>query len=62
MYLAGWTYNADLANPLYQEILDMRKRPTNIFSGSHDDLIMFYGTLQLRAPDNNAAGARGAAE
>ena len=60
MYLAGWTYNADLADPLYQEILGMRKRPTNIFTGSHDDLIVFYGILRMRAQDPGRAG--GAAE
>ncbi len=57
MYLAGWTYNADLADPLYQDILGMRKRPTNIFTGGHDDLIVFYGTLQMRAQDPARAGA-----
>jgi spermidine synthase len=62
MYLAGWSYNADLADPIYQELLNLRRRPTNIFTGKHDDLVMLYGWMQLRAHDPEAAGATGAAE
>ena len=62
MYLAGWTYNADLADPLYQEMMNFRKRPANIFTGSHDDLVKLFGTLQLRAADPALERASGASE
>ncbi|HWC63232.1 MAG TPA: fused MFS/spermidine synthase, partial [Rhizomicrobium sp.] len=62
MYLAGWTYNADLADPLYQELLNLRHRPTNIFTGDRDALIMLFGRMQLRANDPTRAGAHGQAE
>jgi spermidine synthase len=62
MYLAGWTYNADLADPLYQELLSLRHRPTNIFTGSRDALVMLFGAMQLRTNDSVRAGAAGAGE
>jgi spermidine synthase len=62
MYLAGWSYNADLADPLYQEILGLRQKPTNIFTGKRDDLVMLFGGMQLRAHDPGKAGAMGQAE
>ena len=62
MYLAGWTYNADMADPLYQEILTQRKRPVNIFSGGRDDLVVLFGNMQIRANDDRAAGARGTSD
>ncbi|HWY60551.1 MAG TPA: fused MFS/spermidine synthase [Rhizomicrobium sp.] len=62
MYLAGWSYNADLADPLYQEILDLRQKPTNIFTGGHDDLVMLFGGMKLRAHDPGKARAAGTGE
>ena len=47
MYLAGWSYNADLANTLYQEILAQRKTPANIFSGDPGDVASLYGAMEL---------------
>jgi hypothetical protein len=49
MYLAGWSYNADLANSLYQEILAQRKTPRNIFSGAPGDLDNLFGKMESRA-------------
>jgi spermidine synthase len=56
MYLAGWSYNSDLANTLYQEILAQRKTPANIFSGDPGDIASLYGAMELHV--NNAAAAR----
>ncbi len=60
MYLAGWSYNADLANSLYQEILAQRKTPRNIFSGAPDDLSNLFGKMEAHAgipADSRASGA-----
>ncbi len=51
MYLAGWAYNADLANPIYEEITAVRKKPTNIFSGDAGDLSGLYAVLNDRTND-----------
>jgi hypothetical protein len=60
MYLAGWSYNAEIANSLYQEILAQRKTPRNIFSGAPDDLDVLFGTMDSHAgtpADSRASGA-----
>jgi len=60
MYLAGWSYNADLANSLYQEILAQRKTPKNIFSGAPNDLAAVFGQMEVHAnvpADSRASGA-----
>ena len=51
MYLAGWAYNADLANPIYEEIMAVRKKPTNIFSGAPGDLSGLYAVMNDRTND-----------
>jgi spermidine synthase len=60
MYLAGWSYNADQANALYQEILTQRKTPRNIFSGAPGDLAAVFGQMEVHAgtpADSRASGA-----
>jgi len=51
MYLAGWAYNDDLANPIYQEIVEKRKSPTNIFGGDGTDVNMVFAIMNDRSHD-----------
>ena len=62
MYLAGWAYNADLANSIYQEIVGVRQTPDNIFSGQEPDMAMLYGVMADRSSDPGLARASGVAE
>jgi len=62
MYLAGWSYNSDQANALYQEILAQRKTPRNIFSGASGDLDSLYGAMDVHAGTPADSRASGAAE
>jgi spermidine synthase len=61
MYLAGWAYNDDLANPIYQEIMAVRRPPENIFNGDSGDLAALYGVMADRSTDPGL-GRSGASE
>lgn len=62
MYLAGWSYNSDMADPLYQELLNLRHKPENIFTGGNDDVVTTFGFMQLRAHADAKARTSGAGE
>ena len=51
MYLAGWSYNAELADPIYEAIVKARKKPENIFLGSADDLGGLFAVMNDRSHD-----------
>ena len=51
MYLAGWVYNDDLANSIYQEIISHRQPSGNIFSGEESDMAMLNGVMADRSSD-----------
>ena len=44
-YLAGWGINSQLADVLYREMLTYRQSPTNIFTGSPQNLGDLLGTI-----------------
>ena len=44
-YLAGWGINSFLEDDLYRKMLQYRKRPDNIFTGSPDTLQMLYNAM-----------------
>ncbi len=49
-YLAGWGINANLADDLYREMLQYRRPPLDIFSGSPASLQAFFSELETGPP------------
>ncbi len=46
-YLAGWGINSYLEDELYREILQYRKRPDDIFTGTPQTLAMLYAAMGI---------------
>lgn len=53
-YLAGWGFNADMEEALYEDILRYRKTPHNIFTGSPEALQALWSKMSIQTSSTAA--------
>jgi spermidine synthase len=53
-YLAGWGFNADMEEALYEDMLRYRKMPSNIFTGSTEALQELWAKMSIQSNANVA--------
>ena len=50
-YLAGWGINASVEDSMYREMLGYRRPPSNLFTGSPEQISMLMNTLSMASPN-----------